>query len=97
MICWRLNASSCAVRAARSAAWLIALTLSSKLVEDRGEPDSLGGQILGQEFGVAVDHEEHVVEVVGDPAGQPADRLELLGLEQLALASLRTLMSRIAA
>ena len=39
-------------------------------------------------LGVAADREQHVVEVVGDAAGQPPDRLELLGLEQLALGGL---------
>ena len=35
-----------------------------------------------------MDHKEHVVEVVRYPAGEPADRLELLSLQQLALGFL---------
>ena len=35
-----------------------------------------------------MDREEHVVEVVGDAAGEPPDRFELLGLEQLVLGHL---------
>ncbi len=35
-----------------------------------------------------MDREQHVVEVMGDAAGEPADRLELLGLEELVLRRL---------
>jgi hypothetical protein len=45
-------------------------------------------EILGEELGVAVDGEEHVVEVVGDAPGKPADRFELLRLEELVLCCL---------
>ena len=31
------------------------------------------GQIVGEELGVAMDHEQHVVEVMGDPTGQSPD------------------------
>ena len=37
---------------------------------------------------VAHDHREEVVEVVGDPAGQPSDRLHLLRLPELGLEPL---------
>ena len=46
----------------------------------------LGSQLPGGELGVAEDHAEEVVEVVGDAAGELADGLHLLGLEQLRLA-----------
>ena len=42
-------------------------------------------QARDQRFGGAGDHGEHVVEVVGDAAGQLADGVELLRLQQLAL------------
>ena len=38
-----------------------------------------------QRLGVAADHGQEVVEVVGDAAGEPPDRLELLRLAQLLL------------
>ena len=66
-------------RAARSAA--------------RGSPRLSRGGVgrsgaLEQQLAVAADHGEQVVEVVGDPAGEPADRLELLRLPQLLLECL---------
>ncbi len=59
----------------------------------RGPNDRLGigtavvilGQRLRQELGVSVDGGQQVVEVVGDPARQPTDRLHLLGLAELDL------------
>ena len=45
----------------------------------------VGRPLREQELGVAVDDGEEVVEVVGDPAREPADRLHLLGLEELLL------------
>ena len=45
-------------------------------------------QVLGQEFRIALDREEDVVEVMGDPTGQPADRFQLLGLQELILGRL---------
>ncbi len=47
-----------------------------------------GIQVRGKHLGVPADREEHVVEVVGDAAGQPADRFELLRLEEPALCGL---------
>jgi hypothetical protein len=51
-------------------------------------PDQLAAGVTGreaaqQQFAVAVDDGEEVVEVVGDAAGQPADRLHLLRLAEL--------------
>ncbi len=43
----------------------------------------LGREILGQHVRESADREQHVVEVVGDPAREPTDRLQLLRLEQL--------------
>ena len=59
----------------------------------RGELDlaeltpALAGSRLAeqQDLGVAADHGQEVVEVVGDPACQLSDRLHLLGLAQLLL------------
>ena len=49
-------------------------------------PRRAGVGRLGQEHvGVALDHHEDVVEVVGHAAGQVADGFELLGLPQLGL------------
>ena len=47
----------------------------------------LGGAVAAfeQALGVAADHGQEIVEVVGDAAGEPADRLEPLGLAQLLL------------
>ncbi len=44
-----------------------------------------GGQVAAQQLAVAHDHLQEVVEVVGDAAGQAADRLHLLGVLHLAL------------
>ena len=40
-------------------------------------------EVVLQQFDLAAHHRQHVVEVVGDAAGQPRHRLHLLGLEQL--------------
>ena len=47
----------------------------------------LGGAVAAfeQRLGVAADHGQEVVEVVGDAAGEPPDRLEPLRLAQLLL------------
>ena len=45
-----------------------------------------GTRPLAQELGVARDHREHVVEVVGHPTREAAERLELAGLAQVLLA-----------
>ena len=47
-----------------------------------GEP---AGKRLGGEFGEPEDRRQHVVQVVGDPPGQDAQTLQLLGLEHLGL------------
>ena len=76
--CLRLNASSCWVRpAARSAAAEIASALRRSSVPVR--------QRLEQAAGLTADDHQQVVEVVGDAAGQPADRLHLLRLTELLL------------
>ena len=41
------------------------------------------GQPVGQHFGVAFDHHQQVVEIVGDAAGEFADRLQFRGLAEL--------------
>ena len=45
-------------------------------------------ELVEQQVGVAEDRRQHVVEVVGDAAGQPADRFHLLGLPERFLAGL---------
>ena len=73
----RLNASSWPVRfAARADAFLI----SSAWRFSRGS-----SMPLAQELAVAGDRGQEVVEVVGDPAGEAADRLHLLRLAELRL------------
>ena len=49
---------------------------------------------VGKEIGVADDHGQQVVEVVGDPAGQPADGLHLLALPALLFAEVQRLFRR---
>ena len=61
-----------AARSAAAAIW------SSSGSDARSRPSSSG-------LGVAADHGQEVVEVVGDAAGEPPDRLELLRLPQLLL------------
>ena len=78
--CLRLIASSWRVRSDRSPGRLLDQheTLPALLV--------LGGAHVFQQLALA-DHDGHqVAEVVGDPAGQTADRLHLLGLAELRLA-----------
>ena len=67
-------------RAARSVAFLI-----SSRSDSSGEPCR---GVLEREGGVAADRGQHVVEVVGHAAGEPADRLELLALTKLLLEQL---------
>ena len=43
----------------------------------------IGAEALEQEFGVAGDHHQQIVEVVRDAAGEPADGFHLLGLTEL--------------
>ncbi|MBK6922176.1 MAG: hypothetical protein IPH07_32590 [Deltaproteobacteria bacterium] len=74
----RLNASSWRVRPlARSPAFLIFL--------DVGPQGVLGLELVGDEIGVAEDHRQDVVEVVGHAAGEPTNGLQLLRLQQLGL------------
>ncbi len=49
---------------------------------------AIRGEVVRQQLGVSLDREQHVVEVVGDTAGQPPDRLQLLGLKKLVLGHL---------
>ena len=51
--------------------------------------DVRAGRLVERQVGEADDGRQDVVEVVGDAAGQPADRLELAGLEQLGLEAAR--------
>ena len=51
-----------------------------------------GGELPQQDVTVADDHAHQVVEVVGDAAGQAAERLALLGLDQLGLGLLERLL-----
>ena len=53
-------------------------------------PDPLQGQ-----FRVPQDDAQHIVEVVGHPAGQPSHRLNLLGLGQLGLELLIVLLGQL--
>jgi len=77
-VAWRrLNASSWRVRAApRSTDCLISRLLARRV---------LLRQLHQHQIGRAHDAHQDVVEVVGDAAGEPADRLELLRLAQLFL------------
>ena len=77
--CLRLKASSWRVSVA---AWLPAFWISSS--EAPASRPATVGQ-LAQQRGVAVDDGEQVVEVVGDAAGQPADRFHLLRLAKMRL------------
>ena len=47
----------------------------------------LGGEVRVQEDGLRLgrNHVQEVVEVMGDPAGNPAQRLHLLGVQELLL------------
>ena len=77
-ICLRANASRRCVRfEARSAALRISPELRLERVR-RPEPGV-------DEIGVAEDDRQHVVDVVGDAAGEAADALELLHLRELLL------------
>ena len=55
---------------------------------DRGASSSFAVRALEQQRRVAGDRGEEVVEVVGDPAGEPADALELLRAQELGLEPL---------
>jgi hypothetical protein len=55
----------------------------AELAHDVGRAEALGA--LARQHDVAGDAGEDVVEVVGDAAGELADRLHLLRLAQLAL------------
>ena len=70
---WRVSA------AARSAALRIASIRRLALWS--------GAQLPRGELGVAEDHAQEVVEVVGDAAGELPDRLHLLGLQELLLGA----------
>ena len=74
----RANASSWAVRtAAFSAAWTIAL--AKRLRRSSARPGA------AEDVGRALDHSQQIVEIVGDAAGQLAERLHLLALAELLL------------
>ena len=76
--CRRLKASSCRVKAAaRSAApWISS---------DVGPAHVVVRQVRQQKLGLRPNDGQHVVEVVSDAAGQPADRFHLVGLAELIL------------
>ena len=74
----RAKASSWPVSAAaRAAAWTIASAKRIALVLGEAGP--------AQHVGRALDDGQQVVEIVGDAAGQLAERLHLLGLAELLL------------
>ena len=75
-VCLRPKVRSCLVRSrAFRAAWVMRLDL---LDIDAGR-----GQVAPEHLRIPEDRRQQIVEVVGDAAGQLADRLHLLGLEQL--------------
>ena len=76
--CLRANARSCLVRSAPR---------DGGLVDHAADCCELGlaGNALGQQFHGTDDHGEQVVEVMGHPAGELADRIHLLRLAQLLL------------
>ena len=78
--CWRLNASSCRVSAAR-ALGRVRISSTSLAHADR----RVGRAASSSELAVAEDDRQQVVEVVRDAAGELADRLHLLRLAQLLL------------
>ena len=45
----------------------------------------IGGDLAERQLGVAGNRRQRVVEIVGDAAGEPADRFHLLRLPQLIL------------
>ena len=80
--CWRAKASSCDARLApRSTA---AIAASMRLLVGLAT-----ARFWLQQLQVAADDLQHIVEVVGDAAGQLADRFELLRLVQGRLAQLQ--------
>ena len=77
--CLRLKASSWRVRPAARFGGALDLL-------DVGAARIAGVEAVEDQVGVAEDGREHVVEVVRDAAGEPADRFHLLRLAQLRLA-----------
>ena len=75
--CRRLNASSWRVSAAARA--------DAFLISSAWRRSRASSMPLDQELAVAEDHGQQVVEVVGDAAGEAADRLHLLRLAELLL------------
>ena len=75
----RLNASSCLVSAAAFSRRLL------DPVHELAQVRPVGRQLVGEQRGVAEYAGQQVVEVVRDAAGEAADALHLLGLEQLLL------------
>ena len=78
----RLNASSWRVSAAARSRGL-------RFRRCRRAADRPAERVSSEQFAVAADDGEQVVEVVGHAARQPADRLHLLRLSQLIFAVLR--------
>ena len=56
-----------------------------RIVEGNSTSRRSPGQPAAERVEVADDHREHVVEVVGDAAGELADRLHLLGLARRSM------------
>ncbi len=75
-ICLRPNASSWR---GRSAACSAACTIRSAL----SRVELARVRVADEQLGVAADRGQHVVEVVGDTAGEPAERLEPLRVQEL--------------
>ena len=84
----RLKARSCIVNpAARSAAVGDGLDAPERrIVIERGS--SIWREVLREHLAEPADREQHVVEIVRDPAGEAPDRLQFLRLEELRLGRL---------
>src|SRR5439155_13650381 len=68
-----------------------ALARLADLLEPAVQGRIVSGTVEG-ELTVAVDHAEHIVEIVRDAPGEPADCLHLLGLPQLLLTPAQRLL-----
>ncbi len=53
----------------------------------RGQPAAIARGLFGEQFGTAVDDGEEIVEVVGNPASELAQRFKLGFLPEMALAA----------